>query len=70
MTVADLMELLKEHDPLMPVVVADAVSIFGAQPEDLHVVELSRGKALLIAPREFVESWDASAKSSAMAPSK
>ena len=70
MNVADLMELLKEHDPLMRVVVADAVGIFGAQPEDLHVVDLSNAKALLIAPFEFVESWDASACSAAMKPSK
>lgn len=61
MNVADLVELLKEHDPLMRVVVADAAGIFGAQPEDLHVVDLSNGKALLIAPFEFVESWDATA---------
>ena len=66
MTVADLMELLKDIDPLMRVVVADAVGIFGAQPEDLHVVEFSNDKALLIAPCEFVESWDASDKGSAM----
>ena len=59
MNVADLVELLQQHDPLMPVVVADAISIFGAHPEDLRVVDLSNGKALLIAPFEFVESWDA-----------
>lgn len=58
MNVADLVELLQQHDPLMPVVVADAIGIFGAQPEDLRVVDLSNSKALLIAPFEFVESWD------------
>jgi uncharacterized protein involved in tellurium resistance len=68
MNVADLMELLKEHDPLMRVVVADAVGIFGAQPEDLHVVDLSNVKALLIAPFEFVESWDATDGRAAMKP--
>jgi hypothetical protein len=56
MNVADLVELLKDLDPLMRVVVADAVGIFGAQPEDLHVVDFSNDKALLIAPCEFVES--------------
>lgn len=66
MNVADLVELLKDLDPLMRVVVADAVGIFGAQPEDLHVVDLSNNKALLIAPCEFVESWDASDKGAAM----
>lgn len=66
MNVADLMELLKQLDPLMRVVVADAVGIFGAQPEDLHFVDFSNTKALLIAPCEFVESWDASNKGSAM----
>jgi hypothetical protein len=66
MNVADLMELLKDLDPLMRVVVADAVGIFGAQPEDLHVVDFSNNKALLIAPCEFVESWDASDKGAAM----
>jgi len=66
MNVADLMEVLKDLDPLMRVVVADAVSIFGAQPEDLHVVDFGNNKALLIAPCEFVESWDASDKGSAM----
>lgn len=69
MNVADLMELLKEHDPLMRVVVADPVGIFGAQPEDLHVVDLSNVKALLIAPFEFVESWDATACRAASKPS-
>jgi hypothetical protein len=66
MNVADLVELLREHDPLMRVVVADAVGIFGAQPEDLHVVDLSNSKALLIAPFEFVESWDAADYSAAI----
>lgn len=66
MNVADLMELLKHLDPMMRVVVADAVGIFGAQPEDLHVVEFGNNEALLIAPFEFVESWDASNKGSAL----
>jgi hypothetical protein len=69
MKVADLVELLKEHDPLMRVVVADAVGIFGAQPEDLRVVDLSSDKALLIAPCEFVESWDATDYRAATKPS-
>lgn len=69
MNVADLVELLKEYDPLMRVVVADAVGIFGAQPEDLHIVDLSNGKALLIAPFETVESWDATDCRAATEPS-
>lgn len=59
MNVADLMELLKQHDPLMRVLVADTNSIFGAHPDDVHVVEYSHAQALLIAPRELVENWDA-----------
>ena len=70
MNIADLMELLKQHDPLMRVVVADAISVFSAHAEDLRVVDLSNGKALLIAPFEFVESWDAGASSAVMKPSK
>ena len=59
MNVADLVELLKQHDPLMRVLVADANSIFGAHPDDLHVVDFSPAKALLIAPHELVGVWDA-----------
>ena len=59
MNVADLMELLKQHDPLMRVLVADTNSIFGAHPDDLRVVEFSWKPALLIAPLELVENWEA-----------
>jgi hypothetical protein len=59
MNIADLFELLKQQDPLMRVLVADANSIFGATADDLHVVEFNNVKALLIAPHELVEKWDA-----------
>jgi hypothetical protein len=59
MTAADLIAMLRQHDPTMRVLVADVNSIFGAHQDDLHVVEFDFAKALLFAPHEFVESWDA-----------
>ena len=58
MSVGDLIELLRQHDPSMRVLVADVNSIFGALPDDLHIVDYSNAKALLIASHEMVESWD------------
>jgi hypothetical protein len=59
MTVADLIALLRQHDPSMRVLVAEESSIFGALPDDLQVVDYSNAMALLVAPREMVESRNA-----------
>lgn len=50
----------------MHVVVANAVVIIGAHPEDLRIVDCSNDMALPIAPFEFVESLDARDKGRAM----